>query len=90
MSSIAKGVGNVFVKAGQAISGKARQAVPAGTTATASAGTPQPAARAASAEEKGLALRRRRGTRSLLSQERIDAEAASSALAGQQTTLGGM
>jgi hypothetical protein len=37
-----------------------------------------------------LALRRRRGTRSLLSQERLDAEAASSALAGQQTTLGGM
>jgi hypothetical protein len=37
-----------------------------------------------------LALRRRRGTRSLLSQERIDAESAVSALAGQQTTLGGM
>jgi len=90
MSSIAKGVGSVFVRAGQALSGKTRQAVPAGTTATASAGAPQPAARAASAEEKSLALRRRRGTRSLLSQERIDAESASSALAGQQTTLGGM
>lgn len=48
---------------------------------------PQPAARSASAEEKALALRRRRGSRSLLSQERIDAEAG---LGGDQTTLGGM
>jgi hypothetical protein len=89
MSAIAKGVGNVFVKAGQAISGKTRQAVPAGTTATASAKAeaPQPAARMASPEEKVLALRRRRGSRALLSQERVDAEAG---LGGQQTTLGGM
>ena len=91
MSGVAKGVGNIFVKAGQALSGKARQAVPAaaaaGTTASAKAEAPQPAARMASPEEKVLALRRRRGSRALLSQERVDAEAG---LGGQQTTLGGM
>jgi hypothetical protein len=42
--------------------------------------------RSASEAEKSIALRRRRGTRSLLSQERLDAEAG---LGGQQTTLGG-
>jgi hypothetical protein len=87
MSGVVKGVGNVFVRAGQALSGKTRQAVPAGS---AQGEAPQPAARAASAEEKSLALRRRRGTRSLLSQERLDAESAVSSLAGQKTTLGGM
>jgi len=88
MSSIAKGVGSIFVRAGQALSGKERR--PTGQ-APSSMGEPVgPAARIASPEEKNLALRRRRGTRSLLSQERIDAEAASSTLAGQQTTLGGM
>lgn len=88
MSGVAKGIGSVFVRAGQALGGKERRA--ATPAASARGEAPQPAARAASAEEKGLALRRRRGTRSLLSQERLDAEAASSALAGQQTTLGGM
>jgi len=52
----------------------------------AAAEAPQPAARSASEGEKAMALRRRRGTRSLLSQERIDAE---SGLGGDQTTLGG-
>ena len=47
----------------------------------------QPKARVASEEEKSKALRRRRGTRSLLSQERIDAEAG---LGGEKTTLGSM
>ena len=88
MSGVAKGIGSVFVRAGQALSGKERRAsTPA---ASAQGEAPQPAARAASAEEKSLALRRRRGTRSLLSQERLDAESAVASLAGQKTTLGGM
>lgn len=41
--------------------------------------------RTASSEERALALRRRRGGRALLSQERMDAEAG---LGGDQTTLG--
>lgn len=63
--------------------GDSQQAAP---TRQAEADAPQPAARSASEGEKALALRRRRGTRSLLSQERIDAE---SGLGGDQTTLGG-
>ena len=47
--------------------------------------TPKP--REATAEERTIALRRRRGSRALLSQERMDAEAG---LLGNQTTLGGM
>jgi len=46
--------------------------------------TPKP--REATAEERTIALRRRRGSRALLSQERMDAEAG---LSGEQTTLGG-
>lgn len=49
------------------------------------AATPKP--RAATADEAVMALRRRRGSRTLLSQERMDAEAG---LAGEQNTLGGM
>lgn len=43
--------------------------------------------RTATPDETSTALRRRRGSRTLLSQERMDAEAG---LAGEQTTLGGM
>lgn len=46
--------------------------------------TPKP--RETTAEERAIALRRRRGTRSLLSQERVNAE---SGLGGEMTTLGG-
>jgi hypothetical protein len=46
----------------------------------------RPKPREATAEERTIALRRRRGSRALLSQERMDAEAG---LAGDQTTLGG-
>lgn len=60
---------------------------PAEPVRQAAAEAPQPAARAATAEERAIALRRRRGTRALLSQERIDAEMG---LGGDQTTLGGM
>jgi hypothetical protein len=85
MSGVAKGIGNVFVRAGQALSGKERR--PTGQ-APSSMGEPVgPAARIASPEEKVLALRRRRGSRALLSQERVDAEAG---LGGETTTLGGM
>lgn len=58
--------------------------------ATAQAAAAQTAAaqnaRASTPEERAVALRRRRGTRALLSQERIDAEAG---LSGGQTMLGG-
>jgi hypothetical protein len=58
--------------------------------ATAQAAAAQTAAaqnaRVATPEERAIALRRRRGTRALLSQERMDAEAG---LAGDQTMLGG-
>lgn len=47
----------------------------------------KPAARAATPEERAVALRRRRGSRALLSQERVNAE---SGLGGDMTTLGGM
>lgn len=54
--------------------------------ATKQAEAAKPPARMASQEERAIALRRRRGTRALLSQERMDAEAG---LAGDQTMLGG-
>jgi hypothetical protein len=47
---------------------------------------PRAAARVATPEERAVALRRRRGARALLSEERMDAE---TGLAGDQTTLGG-
>lgn len=58
--------------------------------AAAATGGAAPAAerpRVATPEEIVAGLRRRRGSRTLLSQERMDAEAG---LAGEQTTLGGM
>jgi hypothetical protein len=95
MSGVVKGVGNVFVKAGQALSGK-KKAAPAEAPMSAQAAAPQPAgaqaagsaaARVAPPEERAIALRRRRGSRALLSQERVNAE---SGLGGEMTTLGGM
>lgn len=72
-----------------AFGSKDAQALPRTVSGTqqAAAEAPQPAARVASEGEKAMALRRRRGTRALLSQERLDAEAA---LGGEQTTLGSM
>lgn len=54
---------------------------------TATSAVEKPVARMATPEERALALRRRRGSRSLLSEERMNAE---SGLGGDQTTLGGM
>jgi hypothetical protein len=82
MSGVAKGVGKVFTTVGKAVFGDSKKAA-AATTAEAS----QPAARVAAPEERFLALRRRRGSRTLLSQERLNAE---SGLGGETTTLGGM
>ncbi len=79
MSGVARQVGKLFG------SGETKQAFAAESTRQAEA--EKPAARAATAEERAVALRRRRGSRALLSQERMDAEAG---LAGDQTTLGGM
>lgn len=65
-------------------------AAPAATSTAAATGGAAPAAerpRVAMPEEIVTKLRRRRGSRTLLSQERMDAE---SGLAGEQTTLGGM
>lgn len=64
--------------------GETKQAFAAEATKQAEAA--KPPARMASQEERAIALRRRRGTRALLSQERMDAEAG---LAGDQTMLGG-
>lgn len=47
---------------------------------------PRPAARVSTPEERAIALRRRRGSRALLSEERVNAE---SGLGGEMTTLGG-
>lgn len=67
-----------------------KAAAPAATSTAAATGGAAPAAerpRVATPEEAVMALRRRRGSRTLLSQERMDAEAG---LSGEQTTLGGM
>jgi len=73
------------------IGGSSRPAdTPRQAQAEAAGGAPQPAAmdaRVATPEERRTALRRRRGARALLSEERVDAE---SGLGGMNTTLGGM
>jgi hypothetical protein len=84
MSGVVKKVGSVFVGVGKGLRGEKLSTFVRETSADT---PPQPAGRVASPEEKVLALRRRRGSRALLSQERVDAEAG---LGGQQTTLGGM
>lgn len=78
MSGVAKQVGKIFS------SGDTKQAMATESKRQTEAATP---ARMASPEERALALRRRRGSRSLLSEERMNAE---SGLGGDQTTLGGM
>jgi hypothetical protein len=79
MSGVARQVGKIFK------SDDTRQAMAAESQRQAAA-TPAAPARMASPEERAIALRRRRGTRALLSEERMEAEAG---LGGQQTTLGG-
>jgi len=82
MSGAVKQVGKLF-------GGKSSAAPAAPQAAAPQAAAPASASekpRVASPEERAIALRRRRGTRSLLSAERIEAEAG---LGGQQTTLGG-
>ena len=78
VKSVGKSIGKLFG------GGETKQAFAAEAARQAEAD--RPAARVATQEERTLALRRRRGSRALLSQERIDAEAG---LAGDQTTLGG-
>jgi hypothetical protein len=94
MSGVAKGVGKVFTTVGKAVFGDSKKASAATKATTATGGAAattaeasQPAARVAAPEERFLALRRRRGSRTLLSQERLNAE---SGLGGETTTLGGM
>ena len=80
MSGVAKQVGKLF--------GGGSSSTPAQTPKEA-AQTPKEAAakpRVASSEERSLALRRRRGSRTLLSEERMNSE---TGLGGDQTTLGG-
>jgi hypothetical protein len=79
MSGVVRGVKNLL--RGGSSSAPAQPAAQASATPA----TPKP--RAATADEAVMALRRRRGSRTLLSQERMDAEAG---LAGEQNTLGGM
>lgn len=78
MSGVAKQVGKIFS------SGETRKAMATESQRQTEAATP---ARITTPEERALALRRRRGSRSLLSEERMNAE---SGLGGDQTTLGGM
>jgi hypothetical protein len=66
-------------------SDETKQAIATESQRQTEAAAPAPA-RMASPEERALALRRRRGTRSLLSEERMNAE---SGLGGDQTMLGG-
>lgn len=78
MSGAVKQVGKLF--------GGGSSAAPSAPQAAAPASASEKP-RVASPEERALALRRRRGSRSLLSEERMNAE---SGLGGDQTTLGGM
>lgn len=85
MSGVAKQVGKIFKSSDtkQAMAAESQRQAQAAAAAPA---TPAAPARMASPEERAIALRRRRGTRALLSEERMEAEAG---LGGQQTTLGG-
>lgn len=78
MSGAVKSIGKKLFGGGDA--------APAPQPTQSAAEAPRPAARVATPEERAVALRRRRGARALLSEERMDAEAG---LAGEQTTLGG-
>lgn len=82
MSGVARQVGKIF----KSDDTKQAMAAESQRQAQAAAATPSAPARMASPEERAIALRRRRGTRALLSEERMEAEAG---LGGQQTTLGG-
>lgn len=86
MSGVAKQVGKIF-KSSDTKQAMAAESQRQAQAAAAAPTTPAGPARTATPEERVLALRRRRGTRSLLSEERMNAE---SGLGGDQTTLGGM
>lgn len=88
MSGVAKQVGKIFKSSDtkQAMAAESQRQAQAAAAAPATPATPTGPARMASPEERAIALRRRRGTRALLSEERMEAEAG---LGGQQTTLGG-
>lgn len=77
MSGVVKQVGKIFS------GGDSSSPAPSPTAPTAE----KPVVRTTTPEERALAMRRRRGARSLLSEERMNAEAG---LGGDQTTLGGM
>lgn len=83
MSGVARQVGKIF----KSDDTKQAMAAESQRQAQAAAATPAAQARMASPEERAIALRRRRGTRALLSEERMNSE---SGLGGDQTTLGGM
>lgn len=80
MSGVARQVGKIFK------SDDTKQAM-AAESQRQTAAAPAAPTRMTTPEERALALRRRRGSRALLSEERMNAE---SGLGGDQTTLGGM
>lgn len=83
MSGAVKQVKKIFSGGDSAAPAPAPE--PAQTMQSAAQAAPSGPARMATPEEKALALRRRRGGRALLSQERMESEAG---LGGDQTTLG--
>lgn len=83
MSGVARQVGKIF----KSDDTKQAMAAESQRQAQAAAAAPATPARVTTPEERALALRRRRGSRALLSEERMNAE---SGLGGDQTTLGGM
>lgn len=85
MSGVAKQVGKIF-KSDDTKQAMAAESQRQAQAAAAAPATPTGPARMTTPEERAIALRRRRGTRALLSEERMEAEAG---LGGQQTTLGG-
>lgn len=89
MSGIVRGVKNLL-RGGSSSKPAAKATTTATKTATAGAEGGAEKPRVAMQEEIENKLRRRRGSRTLLSQERIDAETGLTSLAGEQTTLGGM
>lgn len=84
VKSVGRSVGKLFGGGGKSAPLPMGSPSPEQVKQMIEAQTPKP--REATPEERVVALRRRRGSRALLSQERMDAEAG---LAGEQTTLGG-
>jgi pyruvate/2-oxoglutarate dehydrogenase complex dihydrolipoamide acyltransferase (E2) component len=88
VKSVGRSIGKLFGggETKQAFATEAAKQEAATAQASAAQAMAAQTARVATPEERAVALRRRRGARALLSQERMDAEAG---LAGDQTTLGG-